>query len=97
MEAFRIPPGYERHFLWMNSIGELVVVSSGTLTRPFGADNPFWTTDIVRSPHCTMRYLYGLGAGVDIPSIPELPEMFVILTLSLGHFSSTTDCCLSLC
>jgi hypothetical protein len=41
MEAFHIPPRYERRFLRMNSVGELVVVSSITLTGPFGADDPF--------------------------------------------------------
>jgi len=50
MEAFHIPPGYERRFLRMNSVEELVVVSFGTLTEPFGADDPCWTTDIVRIP-----------------------------------------------
>jgi hypothetical protein len=70
MEAFRIPPGYERRFLRMNSVGELVVVSSGTLTGPFGADDPFWTTDIVRIPPRTVRDLYGSGAGADIPAYP---------------------------
>jgi hypothetical protein len=90
MEAFRIPPGYERRFLRMNSTGELVVVFSGTLTRPFGADDPFWTTDIVRSPPRIVRDLYGSRVGVDIPAIPELPETSSILTVSLGHFASTT-------
>jgi hypothetical protein len=72
------------------SLGELVVVSSGTLTGPFGADDPFWTTDIVRIPPRMVRDLYGSGAGADIPAIPELPETSAILTVSLGHFSSTT-------
>jgi hypothetical protein len=74
----------------MNFVGELVVVSSGNLIGPFGADDPFWTTDIVRIPPRIVRDLYGSGAGADIPAIPKLPETSSILTVSLGHFSSTT-------
>jgi len=90
MEAFHIPPRYERHFLWMNSARELVVVSYGTLTRPFGGDDPFWTTDIVRSPPPMMWDLYGSGVGADIPTIPELLEMSATLSIPVDHFSSTT-------
>jgi hypothetical protein len=90
MESFCIPPGYEICFLQMNSIGELVVVSSGTLNRPFGAEDPFWTTNIVRIPPHIVRYLYGSGVGAYIPTIPELPETSALLIVSLSHFASTT-------
>jgi hypothetical protein len=53
VEAFRIPPGYERRILRLNSSGELVVDISGIPTGPhtgLEAENPLWTTDIFRSP-----------------------------------------------
>jgi hypothetical protein len=91
MEAFHIPPGYERCFLQMNLVAELVVVSFGTLNGPFGADDPFWTTDIVIIPPRIVRDLYGSRVRVDIPSILELPETSTTLKVSLGYFFSTTS------
>jgi hypothetical protein len=54
LEAFRIPAGYERHFLQLNSAGELVVINpsdipTGSHSNPPVRD-PLWTADIVRSP-----------------------------------------------
>jgi hypothetical protein len=51
MEAFRIPAGYERHFLQMNSAEELVVIDpseipTGSCLNPL-VRNPLWTSDIV--------------------------------------------------
>jgi hypothetical protein len=59
LEAFRIPEGYERHFLQLNSAGELVIVNpsdipTGSHSNPL-VEDPFWTTDIVRSPPRMVR------------------------------------------
>jgi hypothetical protein len=51
MEVFRIPVGYERHFLEMNSVGELVVIDPSEIsTRSHSSPrvrDPLWTVDIV--------------------------------------------------
>jgi hypothetical protein len=84
-EAFRIPEGYERRVLKMNSVGEFVVVnpyeiSTGSPSNPL-VDDLFWTTDIVQSPPRMVRDLYGAGIGVDTP---------ITCTVTLNHFTSTT-------
>jgi hypothetical protein len=54
MEDFRIPTGYESHFLQLNSAGELVVTDpSYILTRSHmgpQVGDPLGTIEIVRSP-----------------------------------------------
>jgi hypothetical protein len=53
-EAFRIPEGYERRVLQLNSAGEFVIINPSDI--PNGShsnslfDDPFWTADIVRIP-----------------------------------------------
>jgi hypothetical protein len=84
-EAFRIPKGYERHVLQLNSAGEFVVVNpsdvlTGSHSNPLVKD-PFCTTDIVRSPPRMVQDLYGIGIGVDVP---------VTYTVPLNHFTGTT-------
>jgi hypothetical protein len=84
-EAFRIPEGYERRVLQLNSVGEFVVVNpsdipTGSHSNPL-ADDPFWTADIVRSPPRMVRDLYGAGIGVDAP---------ITYTVPLNHFTGTT-------
>ena len=54
LEAYRIPEGYERQILHLNSAGEFVVINpsnapDGSLRNPL-LDDPFWTADIIRSP-----------------------------------------------
>jgi hypothetical protein len=93
MEVFRIPAGYERCFLHMNSAGELVVIDpseipTGSLSSPQVGD-PLWT-DIIQIPPCTVQDLYGLGIGVDIPIISQIRETYVTYTVPLDHFTGTT-------
>lgn len=94
LESFRLPHGYERRILRLNSSEELVVdtsgISTGPLTGPEG-ENPFWTTDIFRNPPLTVRDLFGSGAGSDIPVVSQLPEMSATYTVPLDHFSSTPN------
>jgi hypothetical protein len=55
----------------VNSSGDLVVLSSGSPTRPFlgpEGQDPFWSTGIFRQD------LFGLGAGVEITVSPAFPE-----------------------
>jgi hypothetical protein len=92
MEAFCIPTGYERHFLQMNSAGELVVINpsdipTGSHIEPHVGD-PLWTTKIVHSPRM-VRELYGLGIGVDIPVVSQLSETSTTYTVPLDHFTGT--------
>jgi hypothetical protein len=35
--------------------------------------------------------IYGSGAGVDIPVVPQLPETFITYMITLDHFSGTTS------
>jgi hypothetical protein len=84
-EAFCIPEGYERCVLQLNSIGEFVVInpseiSAGSHQNPL-ADDPFWTTDIVRSPPRMVRDIYGTWMGTDTP---------ISYTVPLNHFTGTT-------
>ena len=56
LEAYRIPEGYERRILQLNSTGEFFIVNpsdilNGSHQNPL-SDDPFWTADIVRSPPC---------------------------------------------
>ena len=51
LEAFRIPKGYERRVLQLNSVGEFVIINpsnilTGSHSNPL-VDDPFWTVDIV--------------------------------------------------
>jgi hypothetical protein len=85
LEAYRIPEGYEQRILQLNSTGEFVVVNLsdiliGSHQHPL-ADDPFWTADIVQSPPCLVRDLYGIGEGVDEP---------ISYTVPLNHFTGTT-------
>jgi hypothetical protein len=84
-EAYRIPEGYERQILHLNSTGEFVVVNpsdipAGSSQNPL-ANDPFWTADIVRSPPRLVRDLYGTGEGVDAPFSYTVPP---------NHFTGTT-------
>ena len=50
-KAFRIPEGYERRVLQLNSAGEFFVINpsdvpTGSHSNPL-VDDPFWTVDIV--------------------------------------------------
>jgi hypothetical protein len=93
LESFRLPHGSERRILRLNSSGELVVQTSGIPTRPFAGpegQDPFWTTDIFRTPPHTVRDLFGSGVGADISVEPELPETSDTDTIPLDHSPSTT-------
>jgi hypothetical protein len=84
-EAYRIPEGYERRILQLNSTGEFVVVNpsdipAGSHQNPL-VDDPFWTANIVRSPPRLVRDLYGTGEGADAPFSYTVP---------LNHFTGTT-------
>jgi len=84
-EAYRIPEGYERQILHLNSAGEFVVINpsnapAGSPQHPLPND-PFWTENIVRSPPRLVRDLYGMGEGTDIPFSYTVP---------LNHFTDTT-------
>jgi hypothetical protein len=84
-EAFRIPEGYERCVLQLNSAGEFFIVNpsdipAGSHQNPL-ADDPFWTVDIVQSPPRMVRDLYGTGIGIDSP---------ISYTIPLNHFTGTT-------
>jgi hypothetical protein len=51
-EAYRIPEGYKRQILHLNSAREFVVnpnIPAGSPQNPL-ANDPFWTADVVRSP-----------------------------------------------
>jgi hypothetical protein len=84
-EAFRIPEGYERCVLQLNSVGEFVIVNPSDI--PIGShsnplvNDPFCTADIVRSPPRMVWDLYGAGVGVDAP---------ISYTVPLNHFTGTT-------
>jgi hypothetical protein len=70
-EDFRPHPTSERRIMRLTASGELVVQSSGSLTKPFPGpegQDPFWATGIFRQD------LFGSGAGVDITVGPEFPE-----------------------
>jgi hypothetical protein len=45
------------------------------------ASDPFWTADVVRSPPCLVRDLYGTGEGADAPFSYTVPP---------NHFIGTT-------
>jgi hypothetical protein len=84
-EAYRIPEGYERQILHLNSAGEFVVVNpsdipAGSSQNPL-ANDPFWTADVVRSPPRLVRDLYGTGEGADAPFSYTVPP---------NHFTGTT-------
>jgi hypothetical protein len=84
-EAYRIPEGYERQILHLNSAGEFVVINpsdipAGSSQNPL-ANDPFWTADIVRSPPRLVRDLYGTGEGADAPFSYTVPP---------NHFTGTT-------
>jgi hypothetical protein len=84
-EAYRIPEGYERQILHLNSTGEFIVVNpsdipTGSSQKPLASD-PFWTVDVVRSPPRLVRDLYGTGEGVDAPFSYTVPP---------NHFTGTT-------
>jgi hypothetical protein len=86
--------GYERHFLQMNSVEELVFIDpfeilTGSRSNPL-VGNPPWTSDIVRSPPRTVQDLYRLGTGVDIPVVSQIPETSVTYTVPLDHLTGTT-------
>jgi hypothetical protein len=84
-EAYRIPEGYERQILHLNSAGEFVVINpsdapAGSPQNPLPND-PFWTENIVRSPPRLVRDLYGMGEGADVPFSYTVPP---------NHFTGTT-------
>jgi hypothetical protein len=83
-KAYRIPEGYERQILHLNSAGEFVVINpdipAGSPQNPL-ANDPFWTTDIVRSPPHLVRDIYGIGEGVDASFSYTVPP---------NHFTGAT-------
>jgi hypothetical protein len=84
-EAYRIPEGYERQILHLNSTGEFVVINpsnipEGSPQNPLPND-PFWTENIVRSPPRLVRDLYGTGEGADASFSYTVPP---------NHFNGTT-------
>jgi hypothetical protein len=82
-EAYRIPEGYKRQILHLNSTEEFVVnlnILAGSPQNPLAID-PFWTADVVQSPTRLVRDLYGTGEGVDASF------SYTILT---NHFTGTT-------
>jgi hypothetical protein len=69
----------------MNSAGEFVVINpsdipAGSSQNPL-ANGPFWTADVVQSPPCLVRDLYGTGEGADAPFSYTVPP---------NHFTGTT-------
>jgi hypothetical protein len=84
-EAYRIPEGYERQILHLNSTGEFVVINPANI--PAGSpqnplpDDPFYTEDIVRSLPRLVQDRYGTGEGADASSSYTVPP---------NHFTSTT-------
>jgi hypothetical protein len=78
----------------MNSLGELVVETSGTLTGPHtcpGVENPLFSSHPFRAPPRTVQELYdNLGAGPDSPVVSQLPKTFFTYTIPLDHFAGTT-------
>jgi hypothetical protein len=84
LESFRLPHGSERHILRLNSSGELVVQTSGIPIGPFigpEGQDPFWTTDIFRTPPHTVCDRFGSGVGNDISIKPVLPKTSAIDTI----------------
>jgi hypothetical protein len=84
-EAYRIPEGYERQILHLNSAGEFFFIHPsdipvGSSQNPLASD-PFWTTDVVRSPPRLVQDFYGTGEGADIPFSYTVPP---------NHFTGTT-------
>jgi hypothetical protein len=84
-EAYRIPEGYERQILHLNSAGEFVVINPSDILamssqNPLVSD-PFWTADVVQSPPRLVRDLYGTREGVDAPFSYTVPP---------NHFTGTT-------
>jgi hypothetical protein len=66
-EAYRIPEGYERQILHLNSAREFFVnpdIPAGSPQNPL-ANDPFWTMGVVRSPPRLVRDLYGTREGAD--------------------------------
>jgi hypothetical protein len=92
LDAFRLPPGYERCILRLNLSKELVVDTFGIPTGILvGLENkdPFWTTDISRT--LTSRWNPpGSEAEAEIPVISEPPETSTTFMIPLDQFKSTT-------
>jgi hypothetical protein len=85
LEAYRILERYERQILRLNSIGEFFVINpfdipARSSQNPL-ANDPFWPTDIVQSPPCLVRDLYGTGEGDNAPFSYTVPP---------NHFTGTT-------
>jgi hypothetical protein len=70
-EDFRLHPDSERRIMRVNSSRNLVVLSSGSLTRPFPGpegQDPFWSTGVFRLD------LFGAGSCIEITVSPTFPE-----------------------
>jgi hypothetical protein len=91
LEAFRLPPGYERRILRLNSSRELVIDTSGLPPKIVAGlnEDPFWTTDIAQTP-TSRRNPPTSETGADIPIISEPPETSYTFTVPLDHFTNTT-------
>jgi hypothetical protein len=92
LDAFRIPPGYERRILQMNSSRELIVDTYGIPTRILSnheEKDPFWTIDISQTP-TSRRNPPDSEAKADIPVISEPPKTSTTFTIPLDHFNINT-------
>jgi len=84
-EAYRIPEGYERQILHLNSVGEFFVINPSVAPAESSQnplpDDPFWTENIVRSPPRLVQDRYGTGEGANPSSSYTIPP---------NHFTGTT-------
>jgi hypothetical protein len=91
LDAFHLPPGYERHILRLNLFVELVVDTYGIPTgilADLENKDPFWTTDISRTP--TSRWNPPESeAKAEIIVISKPPETYITFTIPLDHFNNT--------
>jgi hypothetical protein len=86
-EEFRINPDSERHYMRVDSFGDLIVVYFGSLTGPFPGiegQDPFWSTGVFQ------RDLFGLGSSViseiNPPVISEISNLETVPLTTSYHF-----------
>jgi hypothetical protein len=83
-EDFRLHPDSERCFMRENSSEDLIVVYSGSPSRP-GEQDPFWSTGVFR------RDLFGPSSlvisEINTPVIFELSSTEIVLVTTTYHFT----------
>jgi hypothetical protein len=91
LEAFRLPLGYKRRILRLNSSGELVIGTFGLSIEIVTSlnEDPYWTTDIAQTP-TSRRNPSTSETGVEIPTTSEPLKTSYTFMIPLDHFNTTT-------